>query len=266
MSVGFANNLNIPDFSCLTEVVRKQQEVMLPIIEAVQAFKRVLEPISKYSDTIRANVLGFAQTMVEVFKPINAVNRLSQAQYVCWHSMGSSFVDAIVSSTNVDDTIIAALVEDDYASVKYAISQIENHPFVEKHARVYAQAVNAYNMGWYDLAVNGFTSLLDGLLSDVSGNHITNFGRRLQPIYDKIDAGEVLDSEEHISFSLAATFQKTIETFTQKAPFTELEPEGLNRHWIAHGRSTREKTQLDAIKMINMIYGLLLICDVDAMK
>ena len=60
-------------------------------------------------------------------------------------------------------------------------------------------------------------------------------------------------------FSLFYTFNKTVEIFTANSDFHGKEPKGLNRHWIAHGRSRRKKTKLDCVKLINLVYGIILI-------
>lgn len=51
--------------------------------------------------------------------------------------------------------------------------------------------------------------------------------------------------------------------FSANSEFSKKELKGLNRHWIAHGRSLKRKTKLDVVKMINLIYGMLLINELD---
>ena len=60
------------------------------------------------------------------------------------------------------------------------------------------------------------------------------------------------------------TLEKTLDSFSAPSDFKGKEPKGLNRHWIAHGRATRKKTKLDCVKMINLIYGLLLIGELES--
>ena len=74
------------------------------------------------------------------------------------------------------------------------------------------------------------------------------------------------DHDEYATLTLALTLEKTLDSFSAFSDFSKKEPKGLNRHWIAHGRSTRKKTKLDCVKMINLIYGLLLIEQLDSLE
>lgn len=264
MGIDFANNLSMPDFSQLTEAVRKHQEMMRPILESVQQIKQILQPIATYVDEHRAQIANFVESFANLSKVMIAIEKMGDAQYVCWDNMDKHFVDALVGAANTDEALLSALVADGYKSVNCTISKTEKHPLMNKYHRLFSQSVNAYNAESYDLAVNGFTSILDGLLSDASGNTTHRSDKRIKSILDKLNQHELLDREECVTFTLAATFQPTIESFFQSASFEGAEPLGLNRHWIAHGRCVRKKAQLDAIKMLNLIYGLLLISDLDS--
>ena len=135
---------------------------------------------------------------------------------------------------------------------------------MQKHKRLYSQSVNAFRSGDSDLAVTGFTSVFDSLLADTSGNPTSRLGPRIDAIKQKLDNDELLNHDEYAMITLAMTLEKTLDSFSAPSDFKGKEPKGLNRHWIAHGRSTRKKTQLDCVKMINLIYGLLLIEDIES--
>ena len=120
--------------------------------------------------------------------------------------------------------------------------------------------------GHNDLAVTGFTSVFDGLLSDISHNSTTNLKNRIDVIKKKIEKDETLDHDEYATLSLAITLEKALDSFSAFSDFSKKEPKELNRHWIAHGRSTRKRTKLDCVKMINLIAGLLLINDLESMS
>ena len=80
----------------------------------------------------------------------------------------------------------------------------------------------------------------------------------------KLSTDKVLNQDEYAMLALAITFEKTLDLFSSTSSFASKEPKYLNRHWIAHGRSLHKKTKLDCIKMINLIYGLLLIDKFDS--
>lgn len=130
---------------------------------------------------------------------------------------------------------------------------------MQKYKRLFEQSITCYRKEYYDIAINGLTSIIDGLLSDISKNTTHSMPPRINAVINKLTTNDVLDDEENALLISALTFEKTLTSFCAFAPFEEEEPKGLNRHWIAHGRSKRKKTKLDCVKLINLIYGMLLI-------
>lgn len=124
---------------------------------------------------------------------------------------------------------------------------------------LFSQSVEAFNDRKYNLAVVGFTSVFDGALSNVSGMTDTNINKRLDPIIKKLEEKEDIDNAEYAILALLLTFQKTMGKFTLHSDFSHKEPSYLNRHWIMHGRSQKRRTKIDCIRLINIIYGLILI-------
>lgn len=66
-------------------------------------------------------------------------------------------------------------------------------------------------------------------------------------------------SEDLNDYSLYYTIFDVIRSFTDSSSFDETEPTLLNRHWLMHGRTNREYTLVDCIKILSMIYGMLLV-------
>lgn len=257
-------NWNMPDFSALTEIVRGVQEVLRPVVEAAQRVQEVLRPIVQTAAQYREKIVTSTVTFAKAAMAIAAVEKMGEAQYVYWEVMDRTFVAALVETQNTNKTLRELLVKEKFASTYITVERTQMHPLMKKHLRLYTQAVSSFENGHNDIAVNGLTSVFDGILSAVSGNTTHSLKPRIEEIKKKLEKEEVLESEEYATLTLAITLQKTMESFAKSVPFREKEPKGLNRHWIAHGRSIRRKTKLDVVKMINLIYGLLLSHDLDA--
>lgn len=126
------------------------------------------------------------------------------------------------------------------------------------------QAVQAMDIGLYDLALIGIVTVFDGVLSVVTKNTTTKISKRLNEIEDKIDRlseeqWESLDESDITVFGMYITWTESMKGFQEYSEFDkpEKEPKGLNRHWISHGRKTTDATKLDCCKMINALYGLI---------
>ena len=214
-----------------------------------------------------------------IFKPFNYILERSRGSYV---RMCRLLVNHFPLAILVFGGVIAAnlyffkttptsfLPNEDKGAVLCSVelppgaSTERSSKVMQKHKRLYSQSVNAFRNGDSDLAVTGFTSVLDGLLADISGNVTSSLKPRIDVIKQKLDNDELLNHDEYAILTLSMTLEKTLDSFSAHSDFNGKEPKGLNRHWIAHGRSTRKKTKLDCVKMINLIYGLLLIEDLES--
>lgn len=127
-----------------------------------------------------------------------------------------------------------------------------------KDNSLFSQTIDAMNHGLFYLAIMGFTGVLDYLLSEYS-TQIRNIhiGPRCEAIIQRIeekDFDSAIESDDYDIY-LFMTYPNVLAQFGKNSNFSEPEPDLLNRHWIMHGRSRREYSLLDCIKVITMIYG-----------
>ena len=250
------------DFSGLGALLSQMQEFTRPVMEAVHSIQSALKPIVEAIEQYRPKVAEIGQALLQATRPLSAIRKMGEAQFVFWDYMTDEFVDAIVGAENINKTLREQLIRDRFSAVNKTIDKTLSSAVMQK--RLYSQSVNAFRSGDSDLAVTGFTSVFDGLLADTSGNPTSRLGPRINAIKQKLDNDELLNHDEYATITLAMTLEKTLDSFSAPSDFKGKEPKVLNRHWIAHGRSTRKKTKLDCVKMINLIYGLLLIGDIES--
>ena len=252
------------DFSGLGALISRMQEITRPVMEAVQSIQSALQPIVEAIEQYKPKVAEIGQALLQASRRFSAIRKMGDAQFVFWDYMTEEYVDAIVDSENINKTLREQLLRDRFSKVNRTIEKTLSSPAMQKHKRLYSQSVKAFRNGDSDLAVTGFTSVFDGLLADTSGNPAASLKPRINVIKQKLDNDELLDHDEYAMITLAMTLEKTLDSFSAPSDFKGKEPKGLNRHWIAHGRSTRKKTKLDCVKMINLIYSLLLIGDLES--
>ena len=245
--------------SGIKKVVDEATEIANTMRDFVQKIQGILRPITEAVAQYQSVFSGAIQTLSKASSILNAIRRLGTAQFVCWEYMSSSFVDEIVSSENINKTLREHFVKEKFRTVNDTIQRCKEYSLMKRHLRVFNQSVEAFQTGNTDLAVIGFTSIIDGLLSDASGSQATSFVKRVSTIMGKLENNEDVDSDEYALLTLMLTFEKAMNLFANHSNFTEKEPKELNRHWIMHGRTRRKKTKLDCIKLINMIQGILLV-------
>lgn len=260
------NNNTKPDFSVLDDVQRNIQEATYDAMQPMLRIQEILRPVLEYLDQYKIKIAESMQEVSRIMRPLDAINKMGSTQFVFWRIMSNDFMNALIESEDSDKPLCEIVEQNEWAGVYSTIEEIRESPLMKSNLRLYNQAVSAFVRNDYDLAVVGFTSALDGILSKVSSNPTHRLQPRIEVIKEKLERDDILENEEYAMLTLALTLEATLESFSKTAPFTEPEPKGLNRHWIAHGRSTRRKTKLDCIKLIRLIYGLLLIYELDTQK
>jgi len=249
----FAESLN-DVMRPLKNVIESINEAARPFIELSNRIKELLHPIYDKTSTL-------GKALSEAFKPYAAARKLGEAQYVYWDYIDSEFIDMLLTEKNTNKLLRERNEHDRYSTVERTILQCSSNALIEPHKRSFLQSIQAYRGKSNDLAVVGLLTVLDGLLTDISGDQTTSIFSRVQAIMERVENNESLDNNEVALLILLLTLQKTIEILSAKSDFTKKEPKNLNRHWILHGRSRRRKTKLDCIKLINLIYGILLVND-----
>ena len=192
----------------------------------------------------------------EVSKPLEAIEKLGKNQYVCWEDPGKEGYDHILESENLNEWLLACSNE---TELKEMVSEALMHPLLQQHTHLIKQAFDAYECGNYALSILGMVAAIDALLSNVSGMiNSTGMMQRINSIFDKLNQKRTVTKQEMKDLCLGYTTAVTLKGLTINRRFDESEPDGINRHWLMHGRSRREISRLDCIKMLRLINGILL--------
>ena len=192
----------------------------------------------------------------EVSKPLEAIEKLGKNQYVCWEDPGKEGYDHILESENLNEWLLACSNE---TELKEMVSGALMHPLLQQHTHLIKQAFYAYECGNYALSILGMLAAIDALLSNVSGMiNSTGMMQRINSIFDKLNQKRTVTKQEMKDLCLGYTTAVTLKGLTINRRFDESEPDGINRHWLMHGRSRREISRLDCIKMLRLINGILL--------
>lgn len=68
--------------------------------------------------------------------------------------------------------------------------------------------------------------------------------------------------EKHVWISYNTFIRKLYE----KSDFNAAEPDEINRHWLLHGRSDFEQTEIDCIRLFNAVQSLCMIVNKEAKR
>lgn len=260
------DNLNLPDFSAFAEATQKYQEMMQPMTEALQKFSEMMLPIKEATESFKAQFGDIAIEFAETTRPFLAIDKFKDAQYVYWDFMPRDFMEEVIASENINKTLGVYESQNKYQKSETVLAKCLQHPYMLPQMRVLEQSISTYHSGQYDLAAIGLIAVIDSVLSEASRNLTHKPFDRCNAIFDKIAHNNALDSDEYAIMSLGLTYQAVVDMLYNTVLFSEEEPEHLNRHWIMHGRSKKKKTRLDCIKLINFLYGIILIDELSGVE
>lgn len=235
------------------------------ITKALNDFSTILNKIyfgaiQDALNSIISSLERLAQRSSVLSKQYCAIKKLGKNQYIYWNYLDNEMTAILLQSNNVNKTMRELNSEKNYADMKAVAMKCCQSQRMTPYLKMLKQAMDAFESSNNDLALLGFLSIMDGLLSDVSNNiTATSIYGRINPILEKLENSEAVENNEYAELVFLMTFRDTMESLGAKSDFSKKEPKNLNRHWIMHGRSRRRKTKLDCVKMIRFIYGIILL-------
>lgn len=248
-----------PELQNVIELSQKAQKE-LPMVMLRFAYAS-----SMYADTAKHfldNIAPILDGLARALDRLSIIERLGEVQFVAWKQFTPDFYERASKAKNDEDllkTVYDTLEDDAFEEVNITINNLLINDQL-KDNRLLLQAIKAYRCGDYDLASLGITAVIDRMLSEYSGMITTvSIQTRIEAIKDKIDnhGTAFLDEYDINDYILISTYTNALKAFGDSSSFDDEEPE-LNRHWLAHGRMNREMVHMDCIRLINFLYGTVL--------
>lgn len=232
----------------MLEFQNRIAELCKPIQINFKQLEKVLQGFSAYSQALRANDI------------------LIKHQFVFTETLNTSVSNAILNSKSPEKWI-----EDYYfGNNEQCFQELLNHCKVnlktksKKH--LMDECEQAYLNQHYHLACVGLFSLADGLLTEFTENNVTSVSKRLKKLYDTMIVDKPASNHDvRLFFILDAMFYWDEENDAKEIKcrplfsfydFNNPEPDFLNRHWIVHGRTERNFSRLDVLRILQWIDGL----------
>lgn len=230
----------------------EMQRVLQAALDEMEQWKKLVAPIIEENRKI-AEMLP----KLRIPDSLKAVSELGKAQYVYWDYLSQSFIDEVLEADDTDAILSEYESRNNYAESEALIAKCAKHKYVLPNKGLFEECIKAYHSGAYHLAAVGLTAVIDAALTSATKDPSHSGILRCRAILNRMEDQDPLDEKEYAILALHITFSSTVETFYKSAPFFEEEPICLNRHWIAHGRSKRDYTRLDCIKLLRLLYGII---------
>ncbi len=222
------------------------------VIKIGEIFATVHEWYERNADNIHKYLLAFADFSVW----ISATEKLAEKQIVFTDDLNLDFAKEIYDSVNIDELIKKYYFDNNEQNITSLIERCGFLSELTNYKELYLQTIEAYNKKHYHLACIGMFSILDGVLADVSEINNTNFKQRIEAIENKIKNEVELNEVDRKTLCIYTAIEKIENTLFAFSDFLQPEPNSLNRHWLLHGRTRREYTNYDFLKILLWVDGI----------
>jgi hypothetical protein len=235
--------------ACLP-IIEASRKIGLQLADSLSVFQMNLETMRPQFEKLNE----FGQKMKEFLIPYHLAKKLADSQIIITKGLSIEDFNELLDSEEVDQTYLDILERDKFKETKEVIAEIEDYFKDSEFEVLIRQSFEAYSLGLYNVAIIGLLVVLDGALTKLSNNTSTNLSKKIDSIIYNSSSEDNLPNMFFI-----ITFDATVETVSAFISFEGEEPSTLNRHWILHGRSKREYSQLDSIKIINLLYSIIIL-------
>ena len=139
--------------------------------------------------------------------------------------------------------------------------------FIKKQEILFRQCLNAYEKDDYQLSCLGLFSIADGILGELS-NQIgsTGWHKRLEAIQEKMLANKSLNQFERVNYLIILYLQNYDNSVFCSCSFDCKEPDMLNRHWLVHGKTDRDYSKIDFLKVLLLIDAMIILYNSEKQK
>ncbi len=244
------------------------QVVSETITNAIKGFANIFHEIQNLINENREAVIGTFSIMTDLGTLFSAAEILAKNQIVFTDDLHLDFAKAICDDAdNVDDLVKQYYFQNEGEHLNVLIKRCYGAKQTASRQGFFDEIIEALNREHYMLACVGLFSLVDGLLSEVESTmkNAIKFNKRLESIQKKVVEKTELCEFDLKTMRITESIDKlddySIFAFSN---FSGEEPNGLNRHWLVHGRTTRrDYSRYDFLKILLWLDAIIFLDNVN---
>ena len=231
------------------------------MISMVREFGRVLKSVndwwSEHQDGIKTILTG----LLEFSTWYSAAEKMIDEQIVFTDVITDHFAREIIDADSIEKVVRKYYFDNEQEKFNELFNRCIEYKQVSSFKKLFNQICNAYKNCDYEICCIALFTITDGLLSAISHDNSTAYKRRIDALREKIDKRTSLsdfDRRVLTAYTAMYKFDKSIFAFSD-FDSEETEIEGINRHWLLHGRTDKDYDEFDVLKVLLWIEALVLI-------
>jgi len=159
-----------------------------------------------------------------------------------------NLLDEIYLDSDQDIDQMFITFYEDWMLLPRVFTSLKENIHFSKYVTLMSEAIDTYEMKKYAVVVASLISVIEGLLSILTGDTSSSMKNKL----DLIDKAANTDFDI-LTAPVMISLNAFIKPLYSSSDFSSTQPPIVNRHWINHGRAEVESCQKDALKIINAI-------------
>lgn len=235
-----------------------------------QPYEKLKEKNPETNETIEDFTKSFVKSFNNICKPFRTILLLSANQFTLTESLSPRSIIRSIRANQLNQLDEYLLNQSDAGKefdIYKILESITNSQHATKYKKNVQECIHAFNNELYYPSAVGIIAIADGIISNISNDQKPNFTTRIDKIQKaalrtlkSINTERKSNDIDFLNQNIAfISFFASQYFFFGRAPFTNSEPLHINRHWIAHGRSSRCVSKLDCIKLFRLLNTLLTI-------
>lgn len=219
-------------------------------VRGIEIFADALEKAYTWYQSNADNISKYISAFADFGVWSVAINKLLENQIVFTDDLPQEIAKDIYNGTDIEEVVCSYYFGNNKCNMERVISRCQQNEQVQKYGELYDQIISAYRRDHYLIACIGLFSLIDGVLADVSEQTTTRFRRRLDVVRAKIGSEKKLSEIDKKTLCIYRAFESFDTSIFCDSDFSEQEPQTVNRHWDLHGRTHREHSKVDFLKVL----------------
>ena len=243
--------------------------LMNSISEMAQIAERCVDffdNVQRWINNNKSKIENTVQAVTDFAIWSNTLREMENKQIIFTDHLSLKIAKDFLASNNIEEAVWKYYTENSPSRLDELIERCRKSNVLTAGMSLFEQAVSSFHVGYYQLACTGLFALMDGILADASGIiYNQSYKKRFDAIEEKLNNRLTFSDMELKLFCVLSGINTIKDTIFGNSDFTKPEPKGIiNRHWVLHGRTTREYNKIDVLKLfltLDAIIFLSEICD-----
>ncbi len=234
------------------------QIVSETIINTIKGFANIFQKMHYWLNENYSSIFSALSIISDVGALFSAAKVLADNQIVFIDNLSIELAKTICETADVKNVVLQYYLQNDAQHMDNLIKRCLNAKQIINYRQFYSQIIDSYNRTHYQIACVGLFSIVDGILSDVESTmNNTSFEKRLKSIENKVVEKIELDEFDIKLICIVESIDKFNSSIFAFSDFSQKEPDNLNRNWLLHGRTRREYSQYDFLKILLWLDALI---------